>query len=176
MSIINYKEYHPKIASNCFIAPDSWVIGDITIGEGSSVFFGSSLRGDILPIKIGEKTNMQEQCIIHTSRGKNAVKIGNGVTIGHRALIHGCQIENYSLIGMGSTILDDAQIGSNCIIGAHALVTQNAKIPPGTLTMGVPAKVVRDLSEEEIQGIINSAQNYYEVGQYYLKHFATCPK
>ncbi|MFN4896504.1 MAG: gamma carbonic anhydrase family protein [Pseudomonadota bacterium] len=167
MPITFFKKSIPSIASTAFIAPDAWVIGAVTIGERSSVFFNTVVRGDIQPITIGRETNLQEHVLVHSSHGMSPVVIGDRVTVGHRAIIHGCSIGSNSLIGMGATILDDAVIGENCIIGAHALVTKGSVIPPGSMVIGTPGKVLRSLSAEELANLLDSARNYAQLASEY---------
>lgn len=165
--IITQGGYTPIIASSAFVAPDAWVIGDVELGENVSVYFGSVLRGDILPIRIGKNTNIQEQTIIHTSRRKTPSIIGENTTVGHRALIHSPCIGSRVLIGMGAIILDEAEIGDECIIGAGALVTQGKKFPPRSLVVGSPGRVVRQVRDDEIDYLLESAENYVARGQEY---------
>lgn len=169
MAIIPFKDTSPSIASTAFIAPDSWVIGAVSIGERSSVFFNAVIRGDIQPISIGSETNLQEHVLVHSSHGMSPVTIGDRVTVGHRAIIHGCTIGNNTLIGMGATILDNAAIGENCIIGAHTLVTKGSIIPPGSMVVGTPGKMLRPLTEPEIAELATSARHYVELATEYLR-------
>ena len=169
MPIIPYKGNSPTIAKSVFVAPDAWVTGKVTIGEDATILFGVVIRGDIQEISIGAKSNLQEHAVAHTSRGKNPCKIGSEVTVGHHAILHGCTVNDRCIIGMNSVILDDAEIGSECIIGAHSLVTMNTKIPPRSLAVGSPAKVVRPLTEKELQELRDSAEAYYNVGKEYAR-------
>lgn len=149
------------ISPKAHIAKESVIIGDVTIGADSSVFYHCTLRGDDAPIIIGDGTNIQDNCVIHVNSGAPTI-IGHGVTIGHACIIHGCEIGNSSLIGMGSTILTGAKIGRNCLIGAGSLVTQNMVIPDGMLVLGSPAKVKRALTEDEIADLYQSSNDYIE--------------
>lgn len=149
----------PNIASTALIAPQSVITGDVTIGADTSVFYFSVLRGDDAPITVGAGTNIQENCTVHTSVGSPTI-IGDRVTIGHNAVIHACTIGDETLIGMGSVILDGAVIGRHCLIAAGSLVTKNTVIPDGMMVMGSPAKVKRTLTEEEIQGLLDSSREY----------------
>ncbi len=169
MAIIPFQECTPRIHEKHFIAPDAWVIGSVEIAPLVSIFFGAVLRGDINPISVGRGSNIQEHAILHTSHGLGPCTIGENVTIGHRAIIHGCAISDNCIIGMGSVILDGAHIGKNCIIGAQALVPMNAHIPDGSLVVGVPAKVIRALSPEQIESIRESAASYQKIGAEYNK-------
>ena len=150
------------------IAPDAWVIGDVEIGARCSVFFNVVIRGDIQKISIGAGTNLQEHVLVHTSYDMESVTIGMNVTVGHRAIIHGCSIGDHSLIGMGATILDNAQIGEYCIIGAHTLIPKGMIIPPRSLVIGTPGRVLRQIRSDEEQGLITSALKYQELGATYL--------
>lgn len=156
----------PNIHKNTFIASSSDVIGNVTIGEYSSVWFGAVLRGDMNTMTIGEYTNVQDNCTMHND-DEFSVSIGDYVTIGHNAIIHGCTISSYTLIGMGSTILNGAEIGEYTIIGAGSLVTQGKKIPSGVLCMGSPARVVRNLTKEEKEGLKESAKHYVKLSMKY---------
>jgi len=172
MPLIPYLEHTPQVGEGVFIAPNAWVTGKVKIGARSSLFFGVVARGDIQNIIIGEETNLQEHCIVHTSRGLQDCVIGNRVTVGHGAILHGCTIKNSCIIGMGAIILDGAEVGENCIIGANSLITMNSKIPAGSMAFGSPAKVVRQLTEKELKEIQDSANSYLKVsGNYknYLK-------
>ena len=169
MPVANFNGASPNIDSSAFIAPDAWIIGDVKIGARSSVFFSAVVRGDIQSITVGKETNLQEHVLVHSSHGMSPVVIGDGVTIGHRAIIHGCSIGNHSLIGMGATVLDNARIGEHCVIGAHSLVTKGTIIPPRSLVVGTPAKVVRHLTDEEVADILTSAKRYSELADIYLR-------
>ena len=141
--------YHQtKIAPTAKIAKQSVVIGDVTIGENSSVFYFSVLRGDAAPIYIGRGVNIQENCTVHTSAGY-PVTIGDDVTVGHNVVLHGCSVGDGTMVGMGSVILDGAKIGKQCLIGAGSLVTKHMEVPDGSLVLGSPAKIKRQLTEEE---------------------------
>ena len=144
-----------------WIAPDANLIGQVVVGEAVSVWFGAMLRGDNEPIVIGQGSNVQENCVFHTDMGF-PLTIGAGCTIGHKAMLHGCTIGENSLIGMGATVLNGAKIGKNCLIGAGALVTEGKEIPDGSLVMGAPGKVVRQLDEAAIQSLRASALHYQE--------------
>lgn len=160
---MNYEK--AKIADSANVAKETVLIGDITIGEESTVLFFTAMRTEgNESIVIGDQTNIQENCTIHVDEG-NSVKIGNGVTIGHNSVIHGCQIGDNSMIGMGSIVMNGAKIGDHCLIGAGSLVTQNTVIPDGSLVMGSPAKVKRTLTEDEIKYLEGSREEYVEVGK-----------
>ncbi len=144
-----------------WIAPDAVLIGKVAVGAGVGVWFGSVLRGDNEPITIGDGSNVQEHTVVHTDPGYPVV-VGRGCTIGHRATLHGCTIGDNTLIGMGATVLNGAVIGENCLVGAGALVTEGKVIPPGSLVVGMPARVVRQLDEAAIEGLRRSARHYVE--------------
>jgi carbonic anhydrase/acetyltransferase-like protein (isoleucine patch superfamily) len=167
MPVISFKEKTPTVSASAFVAPDAWVIGDVSVGDEVSIFFNVVLRGDIEKISIGRGSNLQEHVLVHTSHGMNPATVGEDVTVGHRAIIHGCTIEDCCLIGMGATILDNAVIGEGSIVGAHTLVTKGTIIPPGSLVMGTPGKVIRPLNPEETQSLRASAKGYQDLGAYY---------
>ena len=171
MPVIPYLDHLPQIADDAFVAPNAWLTGKIIIESKASVFFGVVARGDIQFIKIGSESNIQDNAVIHTSRGLKDCIIGKRVTVGHNAILHGCQIHDSCIIGMGTTILDNAVIESNCIIGANSLVTMNTVIPEGSLALGSPAKVVRKLTEKEISEIQASADSYIKVSSNYKNYF-----
>jgi carbonic anhydrase/acetyltransferase-like protein (isoleucine patch superfamily) len=149
----------PQIAEDTWIAPDANLIGRIVVEEAASVWFCSTLRGDNETITVGAGSNIQENCVLHTDMGY-PLTIGKGCTIGHKVMLHGCTIGDNSLIGMGATVLNGAKIGKNCLIGAGALITEGKEIPDGSLAMGVPGKVVRDLDDAAIEGLRKSALGY----------------
>ncbi len=159
----------PKLGKNVFIAKNATVIGDVTLGAHSSVWYGAVLRGDINRIVVGHHTNVQDNAVLHLADNFPCV-LGNWVTVGHGAIVHACQVGDEVLVGMGAVILDGAIIGKQSLIGAKALVTQGTKIPPGSLVLGAPAKVVRKLTKEERAGLKWWAQKYVDNGAYCLKH------
>jgi carbonic anhydrase/acetyltransferase-like protein (isoleucine patch superfamily) len=161
----------PSIHPSVFVAPTAWLTGDVQIAADSSVFFGAVGRGDIYPIVIGPRTNIQEHAVLHTSTGIGPCIIGAGVTVGHGAIVHGATVRDNCTIGMGSTVLDGAVIGENSIVGAQALVPMNMQVPPGSLVLGIPAKVVRALTSEEIESIKVNAQHYVDVSREYRAQF-----
>jgi carbonic anhydrase/acetyltransferase-like protein (isoleucine patch superfamily) len=149
----------PVIDPDAWVAPDAHVIGAVTLGAGASVWFGATLRGDMEPIVIGPRTNVQEGCVLHTDFGY-PLTVGADCTIGHRAILHGCTIGDGSLVGMGATLLNGARIGRGCLIGACALVTEGKEIPDGALVMGSPGKVVRLLDAAAQARLLASAAGY----------------
>jgi carbonic anhydrase/acetyltransferase-like protein (isoleucine patch superfamily) len=159
----------PKLGKNVFIAKTATVIGDVKLGDHSSVWYGAVLRGDINRIVVGHHSNVQDNAVLHLA-DELACVLGNWVTVGHGAIVHACKVGDEVLVGMGAVILDGAIIGKQSIIGAKALVTQGTKIPPGSLVLGAPAKVVRKLSDKERAGLKWWAQKYVDNGAYCLKH------
>ena len=152
---------HPKIPKDCYIAENATIVGDVSLGEGCSIWFNAVIRGDVHSIKIGNKVNVQDGAVIHATYLKSPTVIGNNVSIGHNAIVHGCTILDNVLIGMGSIIMDDCRIESNSIIAAGAVVTKNTHVESGSIYAGVPAKKVKDISQELISGEINRiADNY----------------
>ncbi|PUB19404.1 gamma carbonic anhydrase family protein [Yoonia sediminilitoris] len=151
----------PEVADDAWVAPGCHIIGRVRLGPLASVWFGSTLRGDNELIDVGEGSNIQENAVLHTDMGY-PLTIGTGCTIGHKAMLHGCTIGNNSLIGMGATVLNGAVIGENCLIGAGALITEGKQIPYGSLVMGAPGKVVRELDEAAINALRASALNYQQ--------------
>ncbi len=166
--IITYQGKTPKIAPSAFVAENAVIIGDVEIGENSSVWFGCVLRCEENRIIIGKNTNIQDLTTIHTDHCCSVI-IGDNVTVGHNVVLHGCEIGNNVLIGMGSIIMNGSKIGDNCLIGAGSLITQNMVIPPNTLAFGRPAKVIRELTPEEIEKIAISANEYIELSNEYKK-------
>lgn len=158
----------PVIGENCFVAENATLIGDVRLGNESSVWFGSVLRSEIEPILIGSQSNIQDNCVLHTDLGF-PVKIGNRVSVGHSAIIHGAIISSNCLIGMRSTLLNGSKIGENCIVAAGSLVTQGKEMSPNTLVIGSPAVSKRELTEDEIKGIQINADHYNNFRAEYLK-------
>lgn len=160
----------PVVHETAFVAPSADLIGEVTIGSHSSIWFQVVIRGDVHSIKVGNRTNVQDHSMLHVTRGQSPLVIGDEVTVGHRATLHGCTIGNRVLIGMGAIILDDAVIGDDCIIGAGALVTKGTKVPNGSLVIGMPAKVVRPLKKEELDFLPKSADNYVKDAMEYYSY------
>ena len=167
--ILKFKQWYPKIHKKASIAPSADVIGDVKIGKDSSIWFGSVVRGDVHKIRIGKRTSIQDLSMVHVTHYKNdnmkdgnPTIIGDDVTIGHKVMLHGCTIENGCLIGMSATILDGTVIGEGSIVGANSLVTSNKIFPPHSLIMGSPAKVVKTLTKDEVDGLYAHAKRYVE--------------
>lgn len=161
MTIYALGDLEPTVDASAWIAPDANVIGNVVLEARASVWFASTLRGDNEVIHVGKSSNVQENCVFHTDIGY-PLTIGAMCTIGHKVMLHGCTIGENTLIGMGATILNGAKIGKNCLIGAGALITENKEIPDGSLVMGAPGKVVRQLDERAIAMLTMSAQHYAE--------------
>ena len=164
--IYPYKGKNPKIAESVFLADFTTITGDVEIGEESSVWFNSVIRGDVAPTVIGCRVNIQDNCVLHQSPN-NPLILEDEVTVGHQVILHSCIIRKKALIGMGSIILDQAEIGEGAFIGAGSLVPQGKKIPPNTLAFGRPAKVIRELNEHDISEMNRIYTEYAEKAQYY---------
>ena len=152
---------HPQISKDCFIAENATIVGEVFIGKQCSVWFNAVIRGDVHYIKIGNKVNIQDGAVIHATFQKSPTTIGNNVSIGHNAIVHGCTIHDNVLIGMGSIIMDDCVIESNSIIAAGAVVTKNTHVESGTIYAGVPAKKIKNISNEMISGEIDRIADSY---------------
>jgi len=160
MGLIKARGKSPVLGKDVFVAEGAQIISDVSIGDRSSIWFNTTLRGDVMPIKIGFETNIQDGSVVHGTYGKSACEIGNRVTIGHQVTLHGCKIGNTCLIGMGSIVMDDAEIGDRSVVGAGSLVTEGKKFPPGSLIVGRPAVLKRALNEDELKFLEQSADNY----------------
>jgi gamma-carbonic anhydrase len=159
--IIPLNDKTPVIGEDCFLAENATIIGDVTIGNGCSVWFSAVLRGDVHYIKIGNNVNIQDGAIIHCTYQKSPVNIGDNVSIAHGAIIHGCTIKDHVLIGMNAVVLDDAVIESNSIVAAGAVVTKGTVVPSGTVWAGSPAKKIKDISPELLKGEVERIANNY---------------
>ena len=166
-TIIGYNGVLPKINDSVFLACGARIVGDVIIENNCSVWFNAVVRGDVHSIYVGENTNIQDNAIIHCTFQKFPTKIGKNVSIGHLATVHGCTIENGCLIGMGAIIMDDAVIGEESIVGAGSIVTQGVKIPRRSLVIGSPAKVIRQVTEKEYEGVIATTFRYLEYAKGY---------
>jgi carbonic anhydrase/acetyltransferase-like protein (isoleucine patch superfamily) len=173
MTIYSLAGITPTLGSGVFVAPTASVIGDVVIGENSSLWFGTVARGDVFPIRIGARTNVQDNAVIHVTGGKASTTIGNDVTIGHMALVHGCTIGDRCLVGMGSIVLDGAIIEDDCFIAAGSLVSPRMRIPTGSLVMGRPAKVVRPLAPADLEQIREASALYVGYAKDYLAGLTT---
>jgi carbonic anhydrase/acetyltransferase-like protein (isoleucine patch superfamily) len=159
--ILPVKGIHPQFGENCFIAPNATVVGDVVVGNDCSIWFNAVVRGDVNSIRIGNKVNIQDGVVIHCTYEKTRAVVGNSVSIGHLAIIHGCTIEDHVLVGMGAIVMDNAVIGNHSIIAAGAVVLENTIVEPGSIYAGVPAKKVKSISPELIDGEINRIANNY---------------
>jgi gamma-carbonic anhydrase len=158
--ILAYKGITPKIHPSVFVAEGAQIIGDVEIGAGSSVWFNAVIRGDVNYIRIGERTNIQDNCVLHVTHDTYPLIIGSDVTVGHSAILHAATIKDCCLIGMGAKVLDNAKVGPYALVAAGSLVLENVEVPEGSLVAGVPARVKRMLTEEERKQLVQSAQNY----------------
>lgn len=161
MAIYRLDDLVPEVAATAWVADSAQVIGAVQLGEEASVWFGTVVRGDTDTITIGAGSNIQDACVLHADQGKPLV-IGERVTVGHQVVLHGCTVGDESLIGIGAIVLNGARIGKNCLVGAGSLVTEGKEFPDGSMIMGVPAKVVRPLTPEQIEGLRGSAQHYVD--------------
>jgi carbonic anhydrase/acetyltransferase-like protein (isoleucine patch superfamily) len=162
MAVIKHeKGKHPQIPTDCFIAENATIVGEVSFGKECSVWYNAVIRGDVHYIKIGNKVNIQDGAVLHATYQKSPTTIGNNVSIGHNAIVHGCTIHDNVLIGMGSIIMDDCIIESNSIIAAGAVVPKNTTVESGSIYAGIPAKKVKDISQELISGEINRIANNY---------------
>ncbi len=168
MGVLKFRGQTPAIDPSAYISHGVYIVGDVTIGADSSIWFGSVLRGDVAPITIGKKTNIQDGTIIHTSRNDGSTHIGDNVTIGHRAVVHACTIQDYGFIGMGAIIMDKVIVESFGFVAAGALLTPGKVVGAKQLWGGVPAKYIRDLREDEIEYIKKSAENYVQLSKEYI--------
>ncbi len=165
--IYTFQGKTPVIAPSAWIAPSADIIGDVTIGEESSIWFQCVLRGDVNFIRIGNHVNIQDKTLVHVSRNLYPVIIGNYVSIGHSATIHACTLKDHSFVGMSATVMDDVEIGEWSFVGAGALVPPGKKIPAGVLVMGSPAKIIRDITEKDREIITRTADNYVKYKENY---------
>ena len=159
--ILPVEDKTPQWGSNCFIAPNATIVGDVIIGESCSIWFNAVIRGDVNSIRMGNKVNVQDGAVIHCTFQKTKTLIGNNVSIGHNAIVHGCTVHDNVLIGMGSIIMDNAVVHSNTIIAAGAVVLEGTVCEAGSIYAGIPAKKVKTISEEKIEGEINRIANNY---------------
>lgn len=160
-----YGALSPEIHERAWVAPGAFVIGDVVLGDGASVWYNCVVRGDVHSIHIGNGTNIQDLSMVHVTTGRHATFIGDHVTVGHRAILHGCTVQDQCLIGMGSIILDGAEIGAGSLVGAGALVTPGTEIPPRSVYLGSPGKVVREVTDEEFEGFMRSAEHYQKLAE-----------
>lgn len=157
----------PRLGADVFVAPTAAVVGDVTLGDGASVWYGASMRGDVHWISVGPGSNVQDCATVHVSRGTHPCRIGAGVTVGHNAVVHGCTLEDDVLVGMGAVVLDGAVVGAGSIVGAGALVTGGTVVPPRSLVLGSPARVVRALTDAEVERNRANAAHYVRMSRMY---------
>lgn len=165
-----YQTMFPKVDPTAWVAESAVVVGDVEIGADSSVWYGCVARGDVFPIRIGARTNVQDLTMLHVTHDKYACVLHDDVTVGHRVVLHGCTVESRALIGIGAIVLDQAVIGEGALVGAGSLVPPGMKVPPGTVVMGSPAKIVREVTDKERAWMEESARNYV---QYAKRHAAS---
>ena len=168
---IPYRDSSPQLATNVFVAPGAFLIGDVTVGEESTIWFNAVLRGDEGPITIGKRCSIQDNATIHLYEGAPVI-VEDEVTVGHNAILHGCKIGRRSIVGMGATVLDHADIGEECIIGANTLIPSGKKFPPRSLIIGSPGKVVRELTASDLEMIQESIDSYVDKGYAFRKQLA----
>ena len=166
--ILPFDNKSPLVHPTAFVAENAMVIGDVEIGENSSIWFGSVIRGDVNYIRIGARTNIQDHTIIHVNTGTHPTILEDEITVGHRVTLHGCYVESGCLVGIGSIVLDGARIGRNSLIAAGSLVTPNTQIPPRSMVMGAPARVKRELTQNELAGMSRNWQSYVDLKDQYL--------
>ena len=168
--ILSVRDFTPSFGNNVYIAPNATIVGEVSMGDDCSIWFNAVVRGDVNFIRIGNKVNIQDNAVIHGTYEKNGTTIGNNVSIGHNAIVHGCTIEDDVLIGMGAIVMDRAVIGRNSIVAAGAVVLEGTIVPSGSIFAGVPAKKVKDISEDKIKGEINRiAENYVTYSSWFKK-------
>jgi gamma-carbonic anhydrase len=155
----------PVLGADVFVAPNATIIGDVVVGEESSVWFGTVIRGDVFPIRFGARTNIQDGTVVHVTGGHAATTVGDDVTVGHMALLHGCTVGNRVLVGMGSILLDGSVIGDETIIAAGSLVPPGARIPPRSFVMGRPGKIVRRVQDEDLAWVLEAGRLYVQYGR-----------
>jgi carbonic anhydrase/acetyltransferase-like protein (isoleucine patch superfamily) len=168
MPLYEHKGRQPILGAGVFVAPSATIVGDVVLGEGSSVWFNAVLRGDVFPIRLGARTNVQDAAVVHVTGGRASTSLGDDVTVGHMALLHGCAVGSHVLVGMGSTLLDGCVVEDECIVAAGSLVAPGMRIPARSLAMGRPAKVVRSLGEEDLEWVREAARLYVAYARTYL--------
>jgi len=169
MTVRTFRGKTPRLGQRVYVAEGATIIGDVEIGDDSSIWYGAVLRGDIDAIRIGSRTNIQDNCVLHVTGGVHRTTVEDEVTIGHAAVVHGCTVRRGALIGMGSRVLDGAVVGEQALVAAGAVVSEGMQVPPRTLVAGVPARVKRELTAEELTRLEESWKHYVEVKEEYLK-------
>jgi len=171
--VLPYRNYVPEVAEDAFLAPGSAVIGNVVIGSGSGIWFNAVVRGDVNEVRIGERTNIQDGCVIHVTSDGFGTYLGNDITVGHKAILHACTLEDRCLIGMGAVVMDGVVVESGAMVAAGALVTFNKRIKAGELWAGSPARFLRKLSDDEAAQIDKSAKVYADLAQEYRARLTT---
>ena len=166
---------HPEIDPSVFVAPSADIMGDVEIAAGSSIWFGTVIRADLNTIRIGARSNIQDNSVLHVDTGRFYMRIGDGVTIGHRVVLHGCTIGDQCLVGMGAVVMNGAKLGAGCIIGAGSLVPQDVEVEPYTVMLGVPARPRRQVTEEDLRMIRSGVDEYCELARRYM-HLSVAPQ
>jgi carbonic anhydrase/acetyltransferase-like protein (isoleucine patch superfamily) len=169
MIIRGYQGKRPRMGERVFVAENATLIGDVELGNDCSIWYGTVLRGDVHFISVGSRTNIQDNCVVHVTNGTHPAVIAEEVTIGHGVIVHGCTIKRGALIGMGSRVLDGAVVGEQALVGAGALVPEGMHVPPRTLAVGVPARVKRPLTDEELARLDRSWRHYVDYKEIYLR-------
>ena len=159
MAIYEFEGVAPRIADSAWVADSAQVMGDVALADDANIWFGVVIRGDMAPISVGRGSNIQDQSVLHTDADV-PLTVGEGVTVGHQVMLHGCTIGDHSLIGIGAIVLNGAKIGKGCLVGAGSLVTEGKEFPDGSMILGSPARVVRQLTPEQLEGLRKSAQHY----------------
>jgi carbonic anhydrase/acetyltransferase-like protein (isoleucine patch superfamily) len=168
-----YGDRWPRIDESVWLAPGAAVVGDVELGADSSVWYGSTLRGDVHRVRIGERTNIQDHCVLHVTRDLHPCEVGDEVTIGHRAVVHGCVVRDGALIGIGAIVLDGAHVGMDAVLGAGAVLAPGARVPDGMLALGVPARVVREVRTEERERQRQRALDYVQLAREHARSEGT---
>lgn len=168
MPIRPFQDKQPRIGTGVFVADTATVIGDVEIGNDCSIWFGTVIRGDVHFIRIGSRTNVQDNCVFHVTTGTHPTVVAEEVTVGHGAIVHGCTVKRGALIGMGARVLDGAVVGEHALVAAGAVVSEGMHVPPRTLVAGVPAKVKRELTDDELKRLDESWRHYVELKEAYL--------
>lgn len=168
MSFYAYKGIRPRLGKNVFVAHSAVIIGDVEIGDDSSIWYGTVLRGDVMPIRVGKRTNIQDNCLVHVTSDVAGTYVGDGVTVGHTVVLHATTVRDHCLIGMGSILLDGSMVEAEAMVAAGSLVTPNTRVPSHVLAMGRPARVVRPLTDAEKAHLFASAQGYVDVARGFL--------
>lgn len=166
MPLLPYQGRLPRLAEDVFVAPNAYLIGEVEAEEGANIWFGCTLRGDLSAIKLGPRVNIQENCVLHGNRAYPTI-LGEGVVLGHNATVHGSVVEAHVMVAIGATVLGRCTIGSGSIIAAHAVVPEGTEVPPRSMVMGIPGRVVRQVTEQEFQRILRTRENYDRLAREY---------